>query len=43
MMILEKLKNDKVNHFINEVKCMKAIINRENENLHHLGYDYAGI
>lgn len=43
MMVLEKLKNDKANHLINEIKCMKDIMGRENSNLNDLGYDYVGV
>lgn len=43
MMVLERLKNEQANHFINEVKCLQQTIRRENETLHSLGYDYAGV
>lgn len=43
MMVLEKLKNDKANHLINEIKCMKDFMGRENSNLNDLGYDYVGV
>ena len=42
MMVLEKLKNDKANHLINEIKCMQDFMGRENSNLNDLGYDYVG-
>ena len=43
MMVLERLKNDQANHFINEVKCLQETICRENHTLHGLGYEYAGV
>lgn len=43
MMVLEKLKNDKANHLINEIKCMQTFLGRESSNLNDLGYDYVGV